>query len=153
MKKRIAGIAALAGVIAVAVGMPGVGASAPNRDFTGKPCMDVFVTADYTGTLNDQATVTGTLQLKSAPSCAGAVYTVYVVDGGTQTVSFVGDGVKDVYSYSVAVANAPATICVYATSRPNSKSNSVADTAPDGACSDPLEPIVLNGGTGASGMG
>jgi hypothetical protein len=153
MKRRIAGIVALAGAVAVAIGIPAVGASAP-KEYTGKPCMDIFVTADYRGVLGGTATVTGTLQTQAAPSCAGAVYTVYVIDGGTQTFTFVGDGTTDAFSYSATVADAPASICVYATSRPNSKSSSVADRAPDAGCTASTPNVPLNPpGGGASGFG
>ena len=153
MRRRIAGIAALAGLVAVALGMPAIGTSAP-PDATGKPCMDIFVASpsytSATATPGETATFAATLTTPSAPSCAGAVYTVTVVhDGQTSTFTFVGDGTTDEWPISLTIENAPAEICVSATSRPNSRSNSVADHAPDTGCGT----FELSTSGGASGMG
>lgn len=144
MRKRLAGVVALTAAAAVALGLPVAGTSAP-PDFTGKPCMNIFLTASYTSataTPGETATLTGTLTTPSAPSCAGAVYTVnvlYVDTTGashTETFTFIGDNSTDAFSYSLTIANAPSGICVYGTSRPNSKSSSFSDVAPNSGCSE-----------------
>ena len=158
MRKRIAGIAALAGLAALALGMPGVGTTAP-KEYSGKPCMDIFVASpgytSATGTAGETATFAAVLTT-GAPSCPGAVYTVTVTytdrtTGGavTETFTFVGDGTTDEFPVSLTIGNAPSEICVSATSRPNSKSNSVADHAPDEGC----RIIALSRSGGASGFG
>jgi hypothetical protein len=153
MRKRIAGIAALVGLVAVALGMPAIGTSAP-PDATGKPCMDIFVASpsytSATATPGETAIFAATLTTPTAPSCAGAVYTVTVAhDGQTSTFTFVGDGTTDEWPISLTIENAPAEICVSATSRPNSRSNAVADRAPDSGC----KVFELSTSGGASGMG
>ena len=109
MRKRIAGIVAVTAAAALALGLPIAGTSAP-REHTGKPCMDIFLTASYTSataTPGETATLGGTLTTPTAPSCAGAVYTVNVqyVDTNsvshTQTFSFVGDGSTDAFGRCV----------------------------------------------------
>jgi hypothetical protein len=158
MKKRITGIAALAGVVAVALGLPGLGTSAP-PDATGKPCMDIFVASpgytSATATPGETASFAATLTTPSAPSCTGAVYTVtvtYTDTNGvahTETFTFVGDGTTDEWPVSLTIENAPADICVSATSRPNSRSNAFADRAPDSGCAV----LELSTSGGASGFG
>lgn len=158
MRKRIAGIAALAGLVAVALGMPGVGTSAP-PDATGKPCMDIFVASpsytSATATPGETASFAATLTTPTAPSCQGAVYTVTVTYtdttgvAHTETFTFVGDGTTDAWPVSLTIENAPAEICVSATSRPNSRSSAAADRAPDTGCSV----LVLSTSGGASGFG
>ncbi len=153
MRKRIAGIAALAGLVALALGMPGVGTTAP-REYSGKPCMNIFVTSpgytSATGAAGERATFAATLTTPDAPSCEGAVYTVTVTHSGqTSTFTFIGDGTTDEWPVSLTIENAPSEICVSATSRPNSKSNSVADHAPDSGC----RVIPLSTSGGASGFG
>ena len=153
MKRKIAGIAALAATAAVVLGLPTVATTAA-PDVRGPKCADIFIfSPSYTGTPGGTATVSGTLTTRSAPSCQGGVYTVNVVDGGTQTLTFVGDGLTDSWAFSFTVNSAPSTICLYGTSKVSSKSNSIADTAPDTACTDASQHLVLNGPPGASGMG
>jgi hypothetical protein len=149
MRKRIAAIAALGGAVAIVLGLPTVASTAP-PDVRGPKCADIMlVSFSYTGTLGGSATVQGVLTTPQAPSCQGAVYTVYV-DGQSQ--AFTGDGSWDSQVFTFTVENAPSTICLYATSQLNV--NAVAaDTAPDTACSDPNTHLVLNGGGGASGFG
>jgi hypothetical protein len=160
MRKRIAGIAALATAVAFTVGIPAVGISAPpTKDYTGKACMDIFVfSPSYTSanaTPGETAIFQATLTTPSAPSCAGAVYTItveYTDTAGntfTKTTSFIGDGSTAEWPYSLTIENAPATICVSATSRPNSKSNAAADRAPDAGCAT----LTLSRSGGASGFG
>ena len=161
MRKRIAGIAALTAAAVVALGLPMAGTSAP-REHTGKLCMDIFLTASYTSataTPGETAGLAGTLTTPSAPSCSGAVYTVNVqyVDtnsvGQSETFSFVGDGSRDAYSYSLTIPNAPSGLCVYGTSQPNSKTNSFADVAPNAGCTASSPDMTLATGGGASGFG
>jgi hypothetical protein len=152
MKRRIAGIAALAATAAVVLGLPTVATTAA-PDVRGPKCADIRLTGEYTGTPGGTATVSGTLSTPSALSCQGGVYTVYVVDGGTQTQTFIGDGSTDSWAFSFTVSSAPSTICLYGTSQTSSKGNNFADTAPDTACSDASQYLVLNGGGGASGFG
>jgi hypothetical protein len=152
VKRRIAVIALLAVTAAVVLGLPAV-ANTAAPDVRGPKCADIRLTGDYTGTELGTATVTGTLLTPSAPSCQGGVYTVYVVDGGTQTQAFIGDGSTDSWAFSFTVSSAPSTICLYGTSQTSSKGNNFADTAPDTACSDASQYLVLNGGGGASGFG
>ena len=150
MKKRTAVLAALMGAVAIVLGLPTV-ASTAAPDVRGPKCADIqLVGLSYTGTLGGTATVQGTLVTPQAPSCQGAVYTVYA---GTQSLTFTGDATTDAFGpFTFTVQNAPSTICVYATSQLNA--NAVAaDTAPDTACSDPSTYLVLNGGGGASGFG
>jgi hypothetical protein len=152
VKRRIAAVAALAVTAAVALGLPTV-ASTAAPDVRGPKCADIRIESpSYTGTLGGTATVSGTLTTPSAPSCQGGVYTVTIVDGGTQTQTFTGDGSTDSWSFTFEVTNAPSTICLYGTSQVSAKST-LADTAPNAACADPSEPLVLNGGAGASGFG
>jgi|SRR5215211_1399253 len=153
MKKRTAAIAALVGAAVVVLGLPTVATTAA-PDVRGPKCADIMlVSLSYTGTPGGSATVQGVLTTPEAPSCRGAVYTVYVVDGGTQSITFTGDAETQAFGpFTFTVENAPSTICVYATSQLNA--NAVpADTAPDTACSDPNTYLVLNGGGGASGFG
>ena len=161
MRKRIAGIAALTAAAVVALGLPMAGTSAP-REHMGKPCMDIFLTASYssaTAMPGETAALAGTLTTPTAPSCAGAVYTVnvqYVDTTGTshsETFSFVGDGSRESLSYSLTIPNAPSGICVYGTSQPNSKSNSFADVAPNAGCTASSPDVTLDTGGGASGFG
>lgn len=161
MRKRIAGVAALTAAAAVALGLPMAGTSAP-PDFTGKPCMNIFLTASYTSataTPGETATLAGTLTTPSAPSCAGAVYTVNVqyVDTNSishsETFSFVGDASTDAFSYLLTIPDAPSGICVYGTSQPNSKSNSFADVAPNGGCTASSPDMTLTRSGGSSGFG
>lgn len=161
MRKRLAGVVALTAAAAVALGLPMTGTSAP-PDATGKPCMNIFLTASYTSataTPGETATLAGTLTTPSAPSCAGAVYTVnvqYVDTTGishSEAFSFVGDGSTDAYSYSLTIPSAPSGICVFGTSQPNSKSNSFADVAPNAGCSASSPDVTLTTGGGASGFG
>jgi len=159
--RKLAGVVAL--TAAVALGLPIAATSAPpDKDSTGKPCMNIFLTASYTSataTPGETATLGGTLTTPSAPSCAGAVYKVNVqyVDtlgaSHSETFSFVGDGSTDAYSYSLTIPNAPSGICVYGTSQPNSKSNSFADVAPNAGCSAASPDVTLSTGGGASGFG
>jgi hypothetical protein len=158
MRKRIAGIAALVGLVAVALGMPAIGTSAP-PDATGKPCMDIFVASpsytSATATPGETAIFAATLTTPTAPSCEGAVYTVTVtytdtnLVAHTETLTFVGDGTTEEWPISLTIEAAPAEICVSATSRPNSRSNAVADRAPDSGC----KVFELSTSGGASGMG
>jgi hypothetical protein len=161
MRKRLVAAGALAAAAAVALGLPVAGTSAA-PDFTGKPCMNIFLTASYTSataTPGETATLAGTLTTPSAPSCAGAVYTVnveYVDTTGashSETFSFVGNGSTDAFSYSLTIPNAPSGICVYGTSQPNSKSNSFADVAPNAGCTASSPDMTLTTGGGASGFG
>jgi hypothetical protein len=149
VNRRLIAIAALAVTAAAVLGLPAVGSSAA-PDVRGPKCADIMLTSfSYTGTPGGSATVQGVLTTPQAPSCQGAVYTVYV-DGLSQT--FTGDGSWDSQVFTFTVENAPSTICLYATSQLNV--NAVAaDTAPDTACSDPNTHLVLNGGGGASGFG
>ena len=159
MKRRIAGIAALAGAVAVAAGIPAVSTSAPSKDYTGKACMDIFVFSPSYISANaipgETATFQATPATPSAPSCAGAVYTINVVYTDTtgttytKTTSFIGDGSTAEWPYIITIENAPASICVNATSQPNSKSNSFADRAPDAGC----QTMQLATSGGASGFG
>jgi len=123
-------------------------------DAAGPPCSDIRLTVDYTGTLGGAATVSGTLITPQGLSCEGGVYTVYVYDATGTTLlgmqSFTSDGTTDFFSYSISITNAPSAVCVYATSAIRGR---IADTAPNGGCSDPAEPFLLNGGGGASGFG
>jgi hypothetical protein len=151
VKRRIAVLGALAVTAAVALALPTV-ASTAAPDVRGPKCADIRLTGDYTGTLGGTATVSGTLITPSAPSCQGGVYTVYVVDGGTQSVRFTGDGSTDSWTFTFEVSSAPSTICLYATSQVSGK-GAIADTAPDTACTDSSQYLVLNGGGGASGFG
>jgi hypothetical protein len=154
VKRRIAGIAALTATAALALGLPTAGVPARPGDAQGPLCSDIRVTADYTGVLGDDATVRGVLSTPQAPSCEGGVYTVYVYDAtgttllGSQT--FAGNAVDQAFSYEIAISNAPQFVCVYATSTIRGR---IADTAPNGGCSDPAEPVELGGGAGASGFG
>jgi hypothetical protein len=154
MRKRIAAVLVLAAVAVVALGLPTAGAPARPGDAAGPPCSDIRLTVDYTGTLGGDATVRGILSTPQALSCLNGVYTVYVYDAtgttllGSQT--FTGNAIDDAFAYSIAITNAPQTVCVYATSEFRGR---IADTAPNGACSDPAEPVELNGGAGASGFG
>ena len=153
MKRRLVAIAALAVTAAAVLGLPTV-ANTAAPDVRGPKCADIFIfSPSYTGTPGGTATVSGTLTTPSAPSCEGGVYAVHVVDGGTQTQTFIGDGSTDSWAFSFTVSSAPGTICLYGTSRVSSKSNSFADTAPDTACTDASQHLVLNGPPGASGMG
>jgi hypothetical protein len=153
MKRRIAGIAALAATAAVVLGLPTVATTAA-PDVRGPKCADIRIEGpSYTGTPGGPATVSGTLSTPTALSCQGGVYAVYVVDGGTQTQTFLGDGLTDSWSFSFTVSSAPSTICLYGTSQVSSKGNNFADTAPDTACTDASQYLVLNGGAGASGFG
>jgi hypothetical protein len=152
MKRRIAGIAALAATAAVVLGLPTVATTAA-PDVRGPKCADIFIASpSYTGALGATATVSGTLTTPTAPSCQGAVYTVNVVDGGTQTQTFIGDGSTDSWSFSFTVSSAPEFICLYGTSQVSSKGSNFADTAPDTACTDTSQYLELNGPPGASGM-
>jgi hypothetical protein len=152
VKRRIAAVAALAVTAAVALGLPTV-ASTAAPDVRGPKCADIRIESpSYTGTLGGTATVSGTLTTPSAPSCQGGVYTVTIVDGGTQTLTFNGDGSTDSWSFSFTVESAPSTICLYGTSQV-SKRSGFADTAPNTACTDANQHLVLNGGAGASGFG
>jgi hypothetical protein len=154
MTKRIAALFVLTAAVVLALGLPTAGVPARPGDAAGPPCSDIRLTADYLGTLGGSATVSGTLITPQAPSCEGGVYTVYVYDVtgtillGSQT--FTGDGSTDAFSYSISITDAASTVCVYGTSTLRGR---IADTAPNGACSDPAEPVVLNGGGGASGFG
>jgi hypothetical protein len=154
MTKRIAALLVLIGAVVLALGLPTAGMPARPGDAAGPPCSDIRLTADYLGTEGGDATVSGTLITPQDPSCEGGVYTVYVYDAtGTTllgTQSFTGDGSTDAFTYSISITNAPSTVCVYATSALRGR---ITDTAPNGACSDPAEPVVLNGGGGASGFG
>jgi hypothetical protein len=151
MKKRTAAIAALLGAAVVVLGLPTVATTAA-PDVRGPKCADIMLVGlSYTGTEGGTALVEGTLITPQAPSCEGAVYTVFV-DG--ESVEFTGDALNDAFALSISVENAPSTICVYATSQ--LRENAIAaDTAPDTACSDPTtgNNLVLNGGGGASGFG
>jgi hypothetical protein len=158
--RKLAGVVALTAA-AVALGLPIAATSAPPES-TGKPCMNIFLTASYrsaTATPGEIATLAGTLTTPSAPSCAGAIYTVnvqYVDNSGgshSETFSFVGNGSTDAYSYSLTIPDAPSGICVYGTSQPNSKSNSFADVAPNAGCSASSPDVTLTTGGGASGFG
>lgn len=152
MRKRIAALLALTAAAVVALGLPTAGAPARpgDSDTHGPPCSDIrLVGLSYTGTEGGTALVEGTLITPQAPSCEGAVYTVFV-DG--ESVEFTGDALNDAFPFSITVENAPSTICVYATSQLNENAIA-ADTAPDTACSDPSTGLVLNGGGGASGFG
>jgi hypothetical protein len=154
MKKRTAALAALAGAALLALVLPTAGVPARPGDAQGPPCSDIRLTADYVGTLGGNATVSGVLSTPRALSCGGAVYTVYVYDATGTTLlgsqEFIGDDLNDAFGYSFPITNAPSSVCVYATSVIRGR---IVDTAPNGACSDPVEPIQLNGGAGASGMG
>jgi hypothetical protein len=160
MKKRIAGIAALTAATAVALGLPTVGAPAA-PDTRGPKCADIEIqSAGYAGTLGGAANVQGVL-ITAAPSCAGGDYTMSVVytdtngNPQTKTLTIVGDGITSEFSFVIGIGeNAPSTVCLYGTSQPNSKSKSIADTAPDSACDDPttVNNLALGSG-GASGMG
>ena len=153
MRKRTAVLAALTGAAAIVLGLPTVASTAP-PDVRGPKCADIqIVSLSYSGTPGGTATVQGVLITPQVPSCRGAVYTVYVVDGGTQTITYTGDAETQAFEpFTFTVENAPSTICLYATSQLNA--NAVpADTAPDTACSDPDTLLVLNGGGGASGFG
>lgn len=154
MKRRIAGIAALAAAVALALGLPSVGVPARPGDAHGPLCSDIRLTADYLGTAGDAATVSGNLFTPQGPSCQGGVYTVYVYDASGTTLlgtqQFIGDDSNDAFGYSISITNAPSSVCVYGTSEIRGR---IADTAPDGACSGAGEPVLLNGGTGASGFG
>jgi hypothetical protein len=160
MRKRIAGIAVLVGVVALGLGMPAVGTTAP-REFTGKPCMNIFVASpsytSATGAAGETASFAAVLTTPDAPSCAGAVYTVTVTytdraTGATQTetFTFIGDDTTSEWPISLTIEDAPSEICVSATSRPNSKSNAFADRAPDDA---DCRVIPLTRSGGASGFG
>jgi hypothetical protein len=158
--RKLAGVVALTAA-AVALGLPIAATSAPPES-TGKPCMNIFLTASYTSataTPGEIATLAGTLTTPSAPSCAGAIYTVnvqYVDNSGgshSETFSFVGNGSTDAFSYSLTIPNAPSGICVYGTSQPNSKSNSFADVAPNAGCTASSPDMTLTTGGGASGFG
>jgi hypothetical protein len=154
MKKRTAVTGLIAAVALLALALPTAGVPARPGDAAGPPCSDIQLTIDYIGTLGVSATVSGNLITPRAPSCAGGVYTVYVYDAtgttllGSQT--FTGDDTTDAFSYSIPISNAPSSVCVYATSTIRGR---ITDTAPNGACSDPAEPFLLNGGSGASGFG
>ena len=87
------------------------------------------------------------------PVAQGAVYTVYVAhDGQTQTLTFTGDGSTDEWTFESHVNTAPSTICLSATSQPNAGA-SLADTAPDTACTDASQHLEHHRPPGASGMG
>ena len=154
MKRRIAGIAALAATAAVALGLSAAGVAAPPGDAQGPPCSDIFlVEPNYFGTLGDQGTVSGTLTTPRALSCVGGVYTVYVYDatGTTQLgIQTFAGGTTDEFSYSITFSGAPETVCVYATSTFRGR---IADTAPDDACNSPASQRQINTGGGASGFG
>jgi hypothetical protein len=161
MRKRLAGVAAVTAAAAVALVLPMAGTSAP-PDFTGKPCMNIFLTASYTSataTPGETAVLAGTLTTPSAPSCAGAVYTVnvqYVDTNGvshSETFSFIGNGSTDAFSYSLTIQDAPSGICVYGTSQPNSKSSSFGDIAPNAGCTASSPDVTLSTSGGASGFG
>jgi hypothetical protein len=154
MKRRSAGLLALAAAAVLALGLPTAGIPAPPGDAHGPPCSDIRLTADYLGTEGADATISGNLITPRAPSCADAVYTVFVFDAtGTMPLGsqqFIGDDLSDAFAYSIPITNAPPSVCIYATSALRGR---ITDTAPDGACNDPAEPVLLNGGTGASGFG
>jgi hypothetical protein len=154
MTKRTAALFMLAAAAVLALALPTAGVPARPGDAAGPPCSDIRLTVDYVGTLVGSATVSGVLLTPQDPSCEGAVYTVYVYDE-TGTVllgsaTFTGDGSTDAFAYSIPITSAPSALCVYATSQIRGR---IADTAPNGGCSDPAEPILLNGGSGASGFG
>jgi hypothetical protein len=154
MRKRIAALLVLTAAAVVALGLPTAGAPARPGDAAGPPCSDIRLTADYTGTLAGDAVVRGILSTPQDLSCQGGVYTVYVYDVTGTTLlgsrTFTGNAVDDAFSYEVPITNAASTVCVYATSALRGR---ITDTAPNGACSDPAEPVILNGGGGASGFG
>jgi hypothetical protein len=154
MKIRTAGLLALAAAAVLSLGLPTAGIPAPPGDTHGPPCSDIRLTVDYIGTEGANATVSGNLITPRAPSCAGGVYTVYVYNAAGTTLlgsqQFTGDDSTDAFGYSIPITTAPPSVCVYATSALRGR---ITDTAPDGACSDPAEPILLNGGSGASGFG
>jgi hypothetical protein len=154
MKRRIAGIAALAATAAVALGLSAAGMAAAPGDAHGPPCSDIFlVEPNYAGTVGGEGTVFGTLTTPRAVSCAEGVYTVYVYDAsgtnllGSQT--FTG-GTTDEFSYSIPFSSAPEFVCVYATSTFRDR---IVDTAPDDACNSPNAQRQINTGGGASGFG
>jgi hypothetical protein len=154
VKRRIAGIAALAATAAVALVLSAAGVAAPPGDAHGPPCSDIFlVEPNYAGTVGGDGMVFGTLTTPRAISCADGVYTVYVYDasGTTQLGSqtFTG-GTTDEFSYSITFSNAPQVVCVYATSTLRGR---IADTAPDDACNSPDSQREINTGGGASGFG
>jgi hypothetical protein len=154
VKRRIAGIAALAATAALALGLPTAGVPARPGDAQGPVCADIRLTADYLGTAGGDATVSGILFTPQAPSCQDAVYTVYVYDASGTTLlgsqQFIGDASNDAFAYSFSITNAPSSVCVYGTSAIRGR---IADTAPNGACSGAGEPVLLGGGSGASGFG
>jgi hypothetical protein len=148
--KRLVGIAMLAAAAAVALALPAAGTGAP-PDVKGPKCANIFLTANYSGTLGGPATVSGNLTTPTAPSCSTAVYTVYVYDASGTTLlgsqTFSGDGVTDEFAYSIAVSNAPQQVCVSATS---TIGGHIADAAPNSGCG--LLELNPPGG-GASGFG
>jgi len=154
MRKRIAALLMLAAAAVLALALPTAGVPARPGDAAGPPCSDIRLTVDYVGTLGGTATVSGTLLTPQAPSCEGALYTVYVYDVTGTTLlgsqQFTGDGLNDAFTYEISITSAPSAVCVYATSSIRGR---IADTAPNGGCSDPAEPLLLNGGGGASGFG
>jgi hypothetical protein len=154
MKRRIAGIAALAATTAAALGLSAAGVAAPPGDTRGAPCSDIFlVEPNYSGSIGGTGTVFGTLTTPRTVSCVGGVYTVYVYDAsgtnllGSQT--FTG-GTTDEFSYSITFSSAPEFVCVYATSTIRGR---IADTAPDDACNSPGALRKINTGGGATGFG
>jgi hypothetical protein len=153
MKRRIAGIAALAVATAATLGVPAAAVSARPGDAKGPLCSDIFVTVSFanaTGTPDQPATVQWTLTTQQAPSCSGAVYTVRVFDSTGTTLlgggQYTGDGATDAFSDFFTIAEAPSSVCVSATSEVRGR---VTDSAPDSGCQ--TVPLTTSGG--ASGMG
>lgn len=153
MKRRIAGIAALAVATAAALGLPAGAVSARPGDAKGPLCSDIFVTVSFanaTGTPGQSATVQWTLTTPQAPSCPDAVYTVTIFDATGTTIlgggRYIGDGATDAFSGFFMIAEAPSSVCVSATSTVRGR---VTDSAPDSGCQ--TVPLTTSGG--ASGMG
>jgi hypothetical protein len=151
VKKRIAGLAALTAAATVALVLPTGGASARPGDAKGPLCSDIHVVATFTsatGTPGETGTVQWTLTTPQAPSCPGATYTVTVFDATGTTIlggaQYTGNGEDDAFAGSLTIEDAPASVCVSATSTVRGR---LTDAAPDTGCEEvELDDIAPGGG-------
>ena len=142
---------ALAGLLLV----PAVGTTASGDKVKGPGCGDITLwNSDQSGpplysTGNPQgstpATVYATLTT-AKPSCSGYAYTISIYTDGTQQTlitsqTFTGDDARSSFSWTYSPLDAPAQVCIAATSMHN---NHVIDSAPDTGCAI----LVLDGGSG-----
>ena len=152
MKRLIGALLLTASLAALPLAPAG---AAPADQVKGSACGDITADANYTDAFTGVRTVFATVDT-AKPSCDRATYTLTVYSTGSNPLilgqdSATGDGVTSHFELDAAPIGGPDVVCVALKSSIGGKTVDLAPDNADGQCSIGTQ-LIVNGGTGASGM-